>query len=202
MLLIPPIGSKGIFTLRAPFNNDLLENVVYSCESVRRLSDIIEDGDDPFELYYNPKGLTEEEYNIDLVANVPIVSLRTGQNRWVRVPATYVESYANSGGVPYTVLGLGLNLGPMPNSQDLSSLIQKIKDLVRDNIGVVPEVKTLAISEQQQISHQDHESLLAVRQALITDSTTDRAKLIEAIASRDALAARNQVLEQYILDNQ
>lgn len=194
MALIPPIGTAGIYDLKAPFGAKLQPRVSYKCEAVRKISDFVEAGIDPYEEFYLPIGLSEASYQSDLLNNACIVSLQSSSGHWVRVPTTYINSYPNVNGVPYRGMVLGVELGPIPEYMDLTAVKAAIAGVVRDVLGVRPSVKEVTITSTQNFSQQDHDTLEATRAALVVNSDTDRAKLLALQAQHAALQRDYQTL--------
>ena len=201
MSLTPHIGSAGIFTLLAPFQAQLRSGVSYTCVAIRRMADILALGIDPYEKYYVPNGLSKANFDAALQANEAIVSLQSTSGHWVYVPTTHIQSYPNMGGIPYTSLILAADIGAVPNYLDLSSVKTRIRDAIRDSLGVTTEVKHVAISEQKAISQSDHNAIEAARVASVTDTKTDYAKYQEERTLRLALQQKVTELEAYIQAN-
>ena len=151
MSLTPPIGASGIFKLSPPFQSALQANVSYSCQAVRRMSDILKLGIDPFAVYYAPQNLARAVYEADLAKDEAIVSLRSNGGHWVYVPTSYITSYPNMGGIPYRSLVLAINIGPVPDYLDLSPVKAKIRSVVQEMVGVSSEVQSVAISETKNL---------------------------------------------------
>ncbi|BAW19040.1 hypothetical protein [Ralstonia phage RP31] len=198
MALIPPVGTSGIYKLDAPFAAQLQPNMSYRCDAIRRLSDLLELGIDPFAEFYDKNGLTKEKYDADVVNQVCMISLVSSSGHWLYVPSTYVLAYPDLNGVPYTVMVLGLELGAIPNYKDLTGLKQALANLTRDTIGVMPTVKEVAVSAVSKLSQADADALEAARQQLITNSQTDRAKLLAVQQAYASLQQQYAALEAYV----
>lgn len=198
MALIPPVGTSGIYKLAPPFSTLLQANMSYRCDAVRRIADFLEAGIDPFEEFYVPRGLSKAAYDQDLMNQVCIVSLVSAGGHWVYVPSTYVLSYPDINGVPYTVMVLGLELGALPNYRDLTGLKQALANLTRDTIGVTPTIREVAISAVQKLSQADHDALENARMLAITNTQTDRAKLLAAEQELALLRQQYAQLEAYV----
>lgn len=201
MSLTPPVNASGIFTLASPFDTQLQPQVSYTCIAVRKFADIQKLGIDPFTVYYNPNGLTQDKFNIDASAGECIVTLRSNGGTFLYVPTSYITSYPNMGGIPYTVIVLGVNIGAIPNYVDLSVIKAKIASVVHDAFGVTPQIQQAAISETKNLSIQDHTAAESARQAAITDNQTDYAKYLAANNALVAAQAQITVLENYIKTN-
>lgn len=198
---IPTIGVSGLYSLLAPFTTDLLPEVAYTCIAVRRLSDIVAVGGEPFTDYYEPKSISEEDYAADVAAGVCIVSLQASDENIVYVPSSYITGLPNIGGVPYTTLALGIKLGPLPDSLNLSLLKNKLSDVVFEYIGITPEIETIAISLPTLLDRVDAATLEAARTAAITAIKTDYTKYLEEKALRESAILKIAALEEYIRDN-
>jgi hypothetical protein len=199
--LIPPIGTSGIFRLNAPFSADLQSGMSYRCEAIRRVIDFVEAGLDVYEEIYLPKGLSRAQYEQDAANQVAIISLVASSGHFVFVPSTYILAYPDIGGVPYTVMVLGLELGSIPNYMNLSGLKSVLSNAVRDTIGVTPQIREVAVSAVQKLSQADHDVLENARKVLITNTQTDRAKAIDYEARFNALQLQHQQLQEWVKQN-
>lgn len=199
--LIPPIGTSGIFRLNAPFSVDLQTGMSYRCEAIRRVIDFVEVGLDVFEEIYLPKGLSRTQYEQDLANQVAIISLVASSGHFVMVPSTYILAYPDIGGVPYTVMVLGLELGAIPNYMDLTGLKMAVANLVRDTIGVTPQIREVAVSAVQKLSQSDHDVFENARSLAINNTQTDRAKALDYEARFNALQAQHTALQNYVKQN-
>lgn len=196
--LIPSIGAKGKYRLHSPFDV-LIKDVAYTCVAIRRLTDFITMGRDPKELYYDPHGLDDTVWDEDSSnPEVCIVSLRSDSGLWLYVPSTFILSFPDINSIPYSVRVLGVSLGAIPESLDLSNLYTNMIDLVRDTIGVESEVKSVVISETTLLPNDTHETLEIARNDLIESSQTQRATIIELHRQLDALRDTNHALEEHI----
>ncbi len=199
--LIPSIGSKGVYRLAEPFNT-LIKDIAYTCIAVRRLTDFIIAGRDPKVLYYTKHGIDDSIWDRDSSdPEVCIITLRSDSGQFVYVPSTFILSYPNLNGVPYTTRVLGINLGAIPDSMDLSPLYNSISNLIRDKIGINSTVKSVAISNTKLKTKEEHDTFENARLQLVQSSQTERSRIIELEALVDKLKQTNNALEQYIKDN-
>ena len=196
--LVPEVGTTGLFTLAAPFNTLLAVNTAYTCIAVKQIADIVSNGDDPYEKYYAPYSLDKTTYQNDLAAGMVIVSLQASSGSVQSVPSTYISALPNIGGVPYSVMMLGVELSAIPESLDLTYLVNQIEQLVKDTIGVTSTVHQVKVSATTNLSATDAATIEAARQANITNSTTTLAQLL---AAQTTIASQQQMitmLENYI----
>lgn len=199
MALLPPIGTAGIYDLSPPFASKLQPSVSYRCESIRRFSDMLQLGEDPYELYYSPNELSQETYNNDALNSTCIVSLQSTSGHWVHVPSTYIRSFPNVNGVPYRAMVLGVEIGPVAEYQDLTTLKTAISNTVRDTFGVTPSIKEVAISATQNFSQRDHEILEQQRAAAIVNSPTYKSMYIALQAQFAALQRDYDILAAQLM---
>ena len=198
MSLLPPIGASGVYQLNTPFAGSLSANTTYTCMAIRRIADIVQSGFDPYESYYQPYGIAKTTYDQHIKADMCIVSLRSAGGNWFYVPSAYIASYPNMGGIKYTSLLLGINLGPVPSFLNLAHVKQKIIDDIRDMIGITSTVTTVAVSETKLLPQEVSNAIEASRQSNISESTTDRAKYLNTLAELAAVRTKVTELENYI----
>lgn len=200
--ILPIIGTTGLYNLKAPFETALMANTPYTCIAVRRLSDIVAAGGEPQVEYYQPYNLSDDAYQADLANDVCIISLQAAGSETVYVPSSYLASYPDIGGVPYTVLALAINIGALPDALDLTYLKTKLNADIVEVLGVDTTINVAAISRPSLMPYDMHNSLEAARQAKITAVKTDYAKYLEAQTALDQARTRIAELEAYILANQ
>lgn len=198
MALIPNIGVKGLFHLLPPYDTQVLKDVAYTCVAIRRMSDILVAGGDPFNDYYTSVGLSEDTFKADLASGVCIISLQAAPNIFIYVPSSYIVSFPDIGGIPYTTLLLGINLGAVPDSMDLSYLKNKIAADVLETLGIESEVTAVAASLPMLLSTTDSAAFEAARRARIGTVVTDYSKYLASEAMLASARQRITELEAYI----
>lgn len=199
MLVSPSVllNVSGLFTLSAPFDTMLTENVIYKCISVRTLQDYFVSGDDPKKEFYTANSISDK-FEEDLSNSICIVTLQSQAGLVVRVPSSYINTYPDLNGVLYTGLMLGVDLGALPNSFDLSHLIYKIENIVKEIIGISGEVHVVATNETTVVGFDDSAQLELARKNMITETETDYTKFVKATNELNSLRQKNSNLENYI----
>ena len=201
-MLIPTIGTKGIWSLGTPFDTMLLPNTPYALISVRKLNDVLAAGEDPVANYYTGVGLSDVEYTADLASDAVILTLQSDSGDVIYVPSTYMLSFPDIGGVEYTVMLAAVDLGAVPNNYDFTYLQTRMAQVVQQTLGVNnPVVDLVAVSETTILPSSDAKTVEAARVATIKSTPTDHARLIEVTAQRDRLVQLVQNYQQYILAN-
>ena len=195
---LPDINSVGNFTLKAPYDVLIKNNVSYTCKAIRSLSDCVAEGLDPFGYYYESVGLSQIEYDIDLKNDVSIVSLQTKNGEWLYIPSNYIIRFPNMNGVVYRAIMLGISLGALPDTMKLDALKTSITNLVYDTIGVTSVVKEIVISIPAIVSKENHDVIETARLSKKSIIMSDTLKLNKA--TQDLAAARLKIteLENYI----
>lgn len=200
--ITPPVGTKGVITLNEPFANDVTANVPYTVAAVRTLADIAAAGQDPYALYYAPKGLSQDVYQQDVDNGACLLSLQSPAGQWVYVPNSYLANAPAAGGVPYTVMGVAINLGALPDSLSLAYFKSTIQQLAHDLLGVTvqpDDVQALTMSATTFLSQDDSKVIETARQNVMSTVVTDYAKLQQSEAARMDAIGKITELENYIL---
>lgn len=200
--LIPTIGITGVFTLTSPFDTQLVANASYTCLAVRQLEDYLASGGDPFTQFYQPQNLSQDQYNSDIALGVCIVTLQSSSGAVLYVPSSYIASFPATGGVPYTNLILGVDLGAMPDYVDLTFLKQQIANLVKTTIGLLSvQITTVVVSPTTNISSADHKTAEAARLNNITNTQTPEQQVVALTKQLQALQLQYANLESFLNAN-
>jgi len=200
-IIIPVIGSAGIFELRPPFNTIIEPNVRYTCQAVRRLSEYLANNETPYEDIYQASGLTEADYNLHLEENMYIVSLQSEKGHWLYLPATHISSYPLVNGIPYRAMMVVVSLPPLPVDRDLDFLQLAIKNIITDSLGVQCEVKNVEASSVSLISKEKHDLVSSQRATITQGLVTDRARYVKLSQDYQIALDKIQELETYILNH-
>lgn len=191
-LILPEVHASGLWKLNSPFNNYLSENKWYTCIAVRKIEDYIILGIDPFkEFYEKPFKLNKDKYETDVKAGVCIVTVKDSSGAVKSFPSSYIASFPLLGGVSYQVLAMAATLGAVPESLDLEVLKQRIKEVIRDTIGIDSEIKIVNLAPKELIERDSHERIEAARKAKIASSRSAYTK--NAILEKENAALKKQL---------
>lgn len=196
--LIPAIGTKGIYELKAPYMTQ--PNELYKCVAVRSFIDIENFGVDVFDQYYSPFGIDRSVYTTDRSNGVAIVALQSEKYPPVYVPSSFILSFPDLSSKPYHHVVVSASLGALPDTLDLTFLTQQVAKVISDVIGVEPSINLGLAPMTGVVSAEQHEILTAARQAKIANRTTDYARLLEANNRISQLEQRNRTLEKIVID--
>lgn len=199
--IIPVIGSRGYYELAEPFDKDVVHHIEYTCQAVRRLSELIANNEKPWENIYKAREIDETVYEQDLADDAYVVSLQSNQGQWLYVPNRYILSYPSTDGVAYRSVMMTISLPPLPISQDLTALIMDLKDMSEALLGVSVIVKPVETSKRVLISNEIHEAKMIERRGRQEDSTTLYAQNIALQKQNMELNERLKRLEAFILQH-
>lgn len=200
-MILPTIGATGVYQFKAPFDKVVVSGERYTCQAIRRLSDYLANNETPLADIYVANGLTEIDYDADILTDMYIVSLQAAIGHWMQVPASYITTYPITNGIPYRSLMIGVALPPMPADRDLSGLYTSISNIVTDTIGVVPVIKPVETSKVILVDKVKSDLKQAERDALSGGKTTDRSRYMSVLNDLNNANAKIAALEKYIFDN-
>lgn len=196
---IPPIGTKGQYTLNAPWSTT--PGVLYECAAIRSFVDLENFGTDVFAVYYDANGLTQADYETDRRNDEVIITLVSETVAPIYVPSSYIVSYPDLSHHVYSHVVLSASLGALPDKLDLTFMQSQMGDLISDTVGVVPEIHLSKAPSTGVISPSEHETLEAARIAAINNRTTPYSQVAALQQERTQLEARLAILEEIIRIN-
>lgn len=189
----PPLGARGIYTLRTPFPN--ITTKIYQCSAIRSFRDYLDLGKSAYEEIYLPLAIDEADYLADLAAGANIVTLISPNNPTVYVPDTFITKYPDLEYVQYANIVVSAALGAVPDELDLSLMQEQVAGVISDVIGVTPIVRIHAYESGGVVTRAQHEINELARNAAVTNRVTDRARYLAIVEERAALQARLVDLE-------
>lgn len=179
----PKIDTVGKFSVRLPWV--LNPQMVYRVLAVKTLDDLAKLGTDALETIYKPMGLIDGQDGFSWAnesANNPcIISLLDPTGVVFYIPDTFILSYPDQSGVPYNYIVLGLDLGALPDSDDLASLKHDLADYAKSIIGTEVLVTEHRIPSTTTPTQTQHQAFLAARQLNITqvDTLTEQIEILK-----------------------
>lgn len=169
-------------------------NSVYECIAVRDFADFTDLGVDVFDLVYKPHNVPREKYQADQVAGAKIVTLASRTRPNMYIPTTYLTGYPLMDNVAYSHVVMGISMGAIPDSMDLTYLKDQITTAVASVTGVQATVEVNVAPSDNYMTAAQHANWMQARQDAITNSETDLARLLAANARISELT---QVIAQY-----
>ena len=199
--VIPSLGMSGYFKLKTPFNSSLVENERYTCRAVRGIGDYLANNEDIYTNIYKANGLTETEFNSDCASGMYIVSLQSTKGQWIYLPASYILSFPITNGVEYHNLMIGISLGAVPTTKDISAVKTNLRNVIYDQLGIEPEIKEVQISKAVLIPQEQHETIETIRTSRITQQMSASSKVTKLESDLDTALEKIKILEAAIIEN-
>ena len=194
------VGMSGRLEVKEPYTFVLDRDTEYTCVAVTSIAGMIANGEDPWLTVYEPNGATEALYEEDLLNNRVIVTIQSGFAEVFTVPNSALLNLPMDNGIRYYSQMLGVDLGPLPETIDLSILKSDIIDLIKARIGVESTIYENVTGAALIISHDNHRGIEAARQALRGNNQSNLmkiAELTEQLLKANTLRAK---LEDYIAE--
>lgn len=198
--LTPPVHCAGIFSLIAPFTVSL--TTVYTVDAVETFRELKADRVDIYVRYYQPRGLTINDYTIDDKLNASIVTLRAGDGSLIEVPDTYIASYPGDSGADHKHLVLIADLGLIPDYMDVNYITGDVKDVLTQNLGVVSDVYMAVAPVNTKLTYSQHIQSERQRRGNVSVHVSKDEQIANLLAQVEALRKRNDQLEQLVINAQ
>lgn len=198
-LIIPNIGQSGFYSVKAPFDQFINADEVYTCKAVRFIGDYIALNEDPKTLIYEAYGLTDTDYEADVADNMYIVSLCSESGQWLYIPARYIASYPTMNGVRYHTMMMGVGLGAVPVDMDLSAIQTMVSNLIMDNLGITPAINLVQLSKPILVDRVNADKIEAARLIRAQQKKTDSFRYKETLGKLNEALLKIAELERFIL---
>lgn len=198
IFITPEIGAAGKYKYKAPFDTLGNNQTEFTCISVRTLTDCLSLGENPFKKYYEPHGLTEEQYRSDVSEGASIVGLQSTVGTSLYIPNSYLLSYPDVSGIRYVNIVLGADIGAIPETLNLEVLCTEVQDVLYTRLGVKPEVKPVITSQPALVSYEDHEKMERIRSSTVQEDKSLTAQILELKSQISQLTVQNLAMANYI----
>lgn len=190
-MLTPQLDAIGDYKVAPPFT--IAEGDIYRCEGVFGFEALEAMGVDVYATYYVANHLPPEAYAYDKDKKANIVTL-IGINGCpnLHVPTTYITAVPSIAMVPYNRMVVSIDLGIIPDSLSLDGLMDAVRDVTTDVIGVNPPVDLHRVPIKGGISTNQHELLEINRNLAIKYRRTAHAevrRLTQLLEKREAQIA-------------
>lgn len=197
--LLPPIGTRGSYSLRSPWST--VPGVLYVCAAIRRFVDLENLGTKVFETYYEPLGVSRTVYEADRQNDVCIITLVSDTHPPLYVPSSFIAAYPDLSHRNYQHVVLSASLGPLPDYIELTFAKQQVAAVLSDVLGVEPDVHISVAPLQGTVSPDEHNVLEVAREAAIANRTTDHARVLRLEQQNTQLMQRLAIAEQLLKDH-
>lgn len=197
-IVIPSIGTSGSYTFKSPLDVLTTGPERFTCKAVRNLSDYIANREDPEKNIYIANGLTSNDFDTDILVDMPIVSLQSDIGHWVYIPARFILTYPITNGIPYRSVMIGASLPSIPADRDVSFLLTDIANIIKDSLGVDSIMKVVETSRVILVPKETHDLETANRKMKANYRPTDRVKYMELLTQHNTALEKITALEDYI----
>lgn len=192
------VGSYGVFRFKPPFdkhNTDIGLKVI----SIRSISELESSGYDVKSELYTKNALNSGFYDSAVAINESIVTFEQGTGVNISVPNSYISSIPMLDGIEYKAGVIGINVGILKKSTNLAPVFTSLTEVIKDALGVVPELRFVETETSIFLSKDDSSDLDAARNAVMASSSfslDEHARLLEETA---AMRIHIASLEAFIL---
>lgn len=159
--LNPMVNTEGVFITKHPF--ELSPSRVYKLEAIRTFPELARRNINVFEEYYEPAGLTHEDFVADSKVYAAILVFRSSDGDIKYVPNTYLESYPGTNNIEYYRNIVVLDLGPCPAYIDVNRLSAEISEYVKGIVGVETAPEVTKLTYEGHVSDEEHIRMEAIR---------------------------------------
>lgn len=196
--IIPPIGTKGKFEFKEPFNKNSNKQE-FSVHAIRSIQELIDSELNPLEYIYKPVNLTETDMEKDREAGVPIIVLSSGTNEYFYVPANKLSSLPNISGHKYQQRMIAINIGHLPLDYNLDSIKEVIKDSVMENMGISSTVEVIATSAISYVTDEEHNKFMKLLDGRKTNNQSYKTRYKILLETYNKLVAKVKQIENCIV---
>ena len=201
-MIIPTIGMKGLIKFKEPFDKDEFKKK-YEVIAIRDLIDYYNNNEDPLNNIYLRYGLTQEDYDNDIKAKVPIITLRTEGNKLTYVPANRILSLPQAYGVEYKQRVISVNLGMIPETISLNDIQVDIQDLVKDSLGIKPGVSVVETSSVCYKTEDEHKAFMSIfdRNPNVQNYKSYKTKYLQLVQDHNDMKNNYDMLQTFLASN-
>ena len=157
------IGEYDAFHYLAPYDTILSDITLYKVTNITTLTSMVSQSLDPFKNLYEVYGMSDTDFEEDLVADIAIVELTLDNNTY-NVPIDRIVDRVP--GVVYSERGIGISVGFIPSNESLAILNADIIELVKSRLGVVPVVTDTILTAEVKIDQPRHDARVVERNTL------------------------------------
>lgn len=199
---LPTLNSSGVFKIKTPISDAVNTKLIFTCKSIRKISELNSSGVNVYQTYYVANGLSAAVYQSDRSNDISIIGLYSDDASWIYLPSSQLESYPDSSGHAYRRMGLAIDLGPLEESYDLDSLHDLIGSLIYSQLGVTAKVRSMSLSKATMVKSDDHEAIKAMRLGKIEVEKTVFAENKTMAIQLDEARVKIKALEDFIINLQ
>lgn len=161
-----PVGDNIVLNFLPPYDTILSDKTIYTIASLSTLISLVEKNLEPKENIYDLYGISDA-YDTDLANNVYIVELSLEDKKHY-VPINKIASKVTTVYIPYSERLIGIKLGAIPASEDLSLAMEDIRLFIEARLGIEAIVDDVEATSRVALDENIHIDREAERQLLKT----------------------------------
>lgn len=161
-----PVGDNIVLNFLPPYDTILSDKTIYTIASLSTLISLVEKNLEPKENIYDLYGISDA-YDTDLANNVYIVELSLEDKKHY-VPINKIASKVTTVYIPYSERLIGIKLGAIPASEDLSLAMEDIRLFIEARLGIEAIVDDVEATSRVALDENIHIDREAERQLLRT----------------------------------
>lgn len=195
---LPSIGMTGLWALKAPYGELVMATTQYTCVKVQSLGSAVNAGEDPLTNVYLISNATQADFDLDIASGAYLITIQSELGDLVVFPNSALISLPDTDGVLYRNLVMSVSLSAISDNTDLTTLQERVSDLVLNSIGVKSTVYITQVGGVSVLGSNQSAALETARQAHITDASSPLYQLSVVTTQLTQAQQKISELEQYI----
>lgn len=195
---LPSIGMMGLWALKDPYGALVMPTTQYTCVKIQSLGASVNAGEDPLTNVYLISGATQADFDLDVAADAYLITIQSELGDLVVFPNSALISLPNTDGVLYRNLVLSISLSAISDHTDLTTLQQRVSDLVLNSVGVKSTTYITQVGGVSVLSSDQSAAMESARQLNITDAASPLYQLGVVTTQLTQAQQRIAALEHYI----
>ena len=171
-------GEFKSYNFLPPYDTILSNKTVYELTKKYTIRSMQADGYDPYKNVYELNQMTETDYTDDLAEDMSIVELSLGSKRYY-VPVDRIVDKEPGSNVHYGERAIIVKLGWIPEDEVITSLLEDIRVLVKDTLGIDPQMGSDTLGVVVSITGTEHTEREAARALLKNDPKNYKKKYFD-----------------------
>ena len=197
--LTPPENTEGSFVTNTPF--EVPVDVTYRLEAIRTFPELKRAGKDVFSEYYEPAGLTRQDYLDDADVEAAILTFKSTDGEIRYIPNTFLASYPGQNTLDYRRNVIVIDCGPTPGYVDIAKLTDDLGALVTGTIGVKTTPEVTVLQYEGTITDEEHIRMEALRKQNIRNSTPQSEQIFNLTQRNNELQTMNDRMIEILKAN-
>lgn len=197
MSVTPKFGATGTYEVASPYSVE--SGTVYICKGIDSFQSLILRDIDIYTEYYATVGLAESDYKTDLANAENIITLYTEDGTSLFIPSSYITSAPTTTTVAYHDVYIVANVGALPDALDVDDILDSVKEIVDNNLGVTSTVSKAVSPLSQAVSYAQYQANETARLANVDYVYTLSQQITDQKTTIDSLRTQIEALQTVIV---